>query len=73
LKDPAVIGLPPDRENIKFNLKVFASAADFSSVLANELMLKGRTAPKTVVFCCTLQHCANLYTLIKRKIGKILN
>ena len=72
LKNPAVIGLPPDRENIKFNVKVCASAADFSSVLADELMLKGREAPKTVVFCRTLQHCANLYTLIKRKMGKNL-
>jgi len=53
-------------------VKICASATDFSSVLANELMLKGRTAPRTVVFCRTLQHCANLYTLIKRKIGKYL-
>jgi len=53
LKDPAVIGLPPDRENIKF--KVCASAADFSSLLADELMLKRGATPKTVVFCRTLQ------------------
>ena len=69
LKDPAVIGLPPDRENIKYNVKVCPSAADFSSLLTDEIMLKQGAAPKTVVFCRTLQHCANLYTLVQKKLG----
>ena len=57
LKDSAVIGLPPDRENIRYNVNFCPSIADFSSLLADELVLKRKAAPKTVVFCHCLSDC----------------
>ena len=70
LQDPIIIGLPPDRTNIKYNVKDCPSMKDLCQQLSDELLLKRAEAPKTVLFCRSLQHCANLFATIKRLLGK---
>ena len=70
LQDPAIIGLPPDRTNIKYSVKDCPSMKDLCQQLSGELLLKRAEAPKTVLFCHSLQHCANIYASIKRLLSK---
>lgn len=68
LQDPAVIGLPPDRVNIKYT--VCPPVKDLCHQLSDELASKRLDTPKTVLFCRSLQHCANIFATIKRLLGK---
>lgn len=67
---PAIIGLPPDRMNIKYIVKECPSMKDLCHQLSNELASYRSQTPKTVLFCRSLQHCANIFATIKRHLGK---
>lgn len=70
LQDPAIIGLPPDRINIKYIVKECPSIKDLCDQLSDELISKRSQTPKTVLFCRSLQHCANIFVTVKRLLGK---
>ena len=70
LQDPAIIGLPPDRINIKYIVKECPSMKDLCHQLSEELSSKRSRTPKTVLFCRSLQHCANIFATIKRIMGE---
>lgn len=69
MQDPIIIGLSPDRSNIKYSVKNCLNSNDLCSELADELMTKQVAAPKTVLFCRSLRHCADLYTIMKKLLG----
>ena len=70
LKEPVVIGLQPDKDNIKYLVKPCPSVGDICSALADELVIERSNMPKTVLFCRTLKHCAKIYKTIRRKLGR---
>ena len=70
LQDPTIIGLQPDRINIKYIVKEHLSVKDLCHQLGDELKSKRLLTPKTVLFCRSLQHCANIYASVKRCLGK---
>ena len=70
LKAPVVVGLQPDKDNIKYLVKQCPSLGDISSTLADELTKERSSMPKTVMFCRTLKHCADMYTALRRKLGQ---
>jgi len=70
LQDPAITGLPPDRINIKYIVKKCPAMRDLCHQLSDELTSKRSQTPKTVLFCRSLQHCANIFATIKRLLGK---
>ena len=70
LQDPAIIGLPPDRNNIKYSVKECPSMKELCHKLTDELNSKQSQTPKTVLFCQSLQHCANIFATIKRLLGE---
>ena len=72
LEDPAVIGLPPDRPNIKYVVKPVVSILELCNQFCDELILKRMDMPKTILFCRSLQHCATFFVTMKRLLGKNL-
>ena len=70
MQDPAIIGLPPDRPNIKLSVKPCPSIPKVCEWLARELLEKRSTASKTVVFCRSLNHCANMCMEMKKLLGR---
>ena len=69
MENPKIIGLPPNWENIKFVLKPSIKKKDFAYSLASELLTFRIQAPKTVVFCATIQQVADIFSIIKRDLG----
>jgi len=72
LEDPALIGLPPDRPNIKFVVKPVVSIVELCNQLHDELMLKRTAMPKTILFCRSLKHCVIFFATMKRLLGRNL-
>ena len=70
LEDPKIIGLPPNRSNIKYVVERSTGIAEFSKKITDELMSKRISMPKTVVFCRTLQNCATFFSCVKKTMGK---
>ena len=70
MQDPAIIGLPPDRPNIKLSVQPCPSIPSLCEWLAKELLEKRSTATKTVVFCRSLCHCAKMCTLMRKLLGQ---
>ena len=69
LQDPVIIGLPPDRPNIKLLVEPYPSIPELCFKLAEELKEKRNFTPKTVIFCRSLSHCADMCTMMKRLLG----
>ena len=71
LDDPVLIGLPPNRVNVKHIVKECPSINESCHQLSDELMSKRQNAPKTVLFCRYLQGCADVFVVMKRMLGNI--
>jgi len=69
LDDPKIIGLPPNRPNIKYVVERPTSIAEFAKKITDELLSKRIDMPKTVVLCHTLQNCY-LFQLCKENNGQ---
>lgn len=66
---PAIIGLPPDRHNIKLSVQPCPSIPTMCRQLSDELKEKRILTPKTVIFCRSLKHCADMCALMKMFLG----
>ena len=69
MQDPVIIGLPPDRPNIKLLVEPCPTIPELCFKLAEELKEKRNLTPKTVIFCRSLSHCADMCTMMKRFLG----
>ena len=69
LKCPEIIGLPPNRKNIKYIVKHDITFRNFCSNLVNDLSKRRTAMQKTVLFCTTLQECANIYSFVSKSLG----
>jgi len=70
MQNPAIIGLPPDRPNIKLSVQPCPNIPKLCEWLAKELLEKRSTASKTVVFCRSLCHCANMCMIMRKLLGE---
>ena len=70
MEKPVLIRLPPDRINIKYVVQPCPNLTEFCSQLTAKLMLKQARTPKTVIFCRSLQNCANMFAMMKRMLGR---
>ena len=66
---PIIIGLPPDRPNIKLIVKPYLSIPTLCQQLSDELKEKRSLFPKTVIFCRSLKHCADMCEFMRRFLG----
>jgi len=70
LENPAIVGLPPNRSNIKYVVENNTDVATFCRLIVDELTLKRAQMKKTVVFGRSLQNCATIFATIKKMMGK---
>ncbi|XP_065884449.1 uncharacterized protein [Dysidea avara] len=61
-----MVGLPPERPNIKYFVVPMPKMADLCSILAQELISMKADMPKTVLFCQSLPQCGDFHVRIKR-------
>lgn len=67
--DPYMVGLDSARSNIKYSVMPSSTADELTSSLADELISDRLKTPKTIIFCQTLRDCAEIFALIKTKLG----
>ena len=70
LDDPAVIGLPPSRDNIKYYVEPLPNINVLSDLLTENLKHLCLSFSKTLIFCRTIAECSLLYQTIRTKLGK---
>ena len=70
MKDPVIVGLPPDRPNIKLVTEPCPELSELCEALAKELLEKRCNTVKTIVFCRSLKDCGNMCIMLKRLLGK---
>lgn len=70
LKDPVVIGLTPNRENIKYFIKPLPNIEILCELFGENLIHMRTGFPKTLVFFCTIAECVAAYKSLKAKLGK---
>ena len=69
MENPVIIGLPPDRSNVKLTVKPCPDVLALCKALVKELMEKRVEATKTVIFCKTLKLCGELCITMKKMLG----
>lgn len=69
LKDPVLIGCPPNRHNITYEVKPMLDMKSFCSSVAEEVKIQGLSYPKTIIFLRSYNDCAALYHALKRNLG----
>ena len=69
LKDPVVIGLTPNRENIKYSIEPKPKLEVFCDLFAENLYHMRTGFPKTLVFFSTIAECVTVYKYLKVKLG----
>ena len=70
LEDPIVIGVTPNRENIKYSIKPQPKIEELCELFAENLHHMRTEFPKTLVFFCTIAECVTVYKYLKTKQGK---
>ena len=69
LEDPALVGLSPSRENIKYYVEPLPSIKTLSDLMSSSLLSLRSNFPKTLIFCHTIAECASMYQCIRRTLG----
>lgn len=69
MQNTKVIGLNPNRPNIKYIVKSAVKVNDFCNDIVKELLELCNAARKTVIFCQTLAQCAEIFLQLKRMLG----
>ena len=65
----AIIGCPPNRQNIMYEVQPLVDMDTFSSTVARDIKTHGLEYPKTIVFLRRYTDCAALYQSLKRKLN----
>ena len=66
---PILIGLPPNRQKIKFTVKARLKMSEFCNNVAEEVKSQGLEYPKTIIFCRTYHDCGDLYYSLHKSLG----
>ena len=66
---PIMVGLNLDRSNIKYIVKPSITLEEFTTTIASELISSRVNTPKTVIFCQSLIECAEVFSMVKVKLG----
>ena len=69
MNGPSLVGLSSVRDNIAYEMEPYIKLNDLCYLLSSELLEHHAKAPKTVLFCHTLQGCADVYVGIRKLLG----
>ncbi len=70
LKDPLVLELPPDRPNIRLDVKRVKPGPECLDWLVDELRDETVNTVKTIIYCRTFKHCSEIYLHFLYRLGK---
>ena len=69
LVDPLVIGISPNRDNIKYHVEPLPRLEILCQLLCEGLNQHRNRFPKTLIFCRTIAECATLYKNVRDSLG----
>ena len=67
---PVLVALPPYRQNIAYKIYAQVTINKFSEHIYDELILKRRRFPKTVIYVRKYRDCSRIYLLLKKMLGE---
>ena len=70
LKDPVVIGLSPNRDNIRYHVEPLLAIDHLCDMFATYIRTSRTEFPKTLIFCQTIGECSQMYRTLRRLLGK---
>jgi len=70
MENPALIGTPPDRDNIKYSVESHGRMDILCEQLTTKLLLLRLDFPKTLIFCKTVAECTSMYKTLRRALDK---
>lgn len=70
LVDTLVIGLSPDRGNIKYYVEPLPKLEILCQLLCDGLNQLRDKFPKTLIFCCTIAECVTIYKTMRNSLGR---
>jgi len=70
LVEPVVIGVAPDRDNIKYSMEPTGRIDTLRSLLTTRLCLLRTNFPKTLIFCKTVSECGLMYKKMRRALDQ---
>lgn len=70
LVDTLVIGLSPDRGNIKYYVEPLPKLEILCQLLCDGLNQLRDKFPKTLIFCCTIAECVTIYKTMRSSLGR---
>jgi ATP-dependent DNA helicase RecQ len=69
MKNPTTVVLSPCKLNLSYQVLPFTSIEDnFTPMLENLRNLR-KSFPRTIIYCRTMDHCANLYIFFQNHLG----
>ena len=70
LVDPLVLGLPPNRDNIKYYVEPLPKLEILCQLLCEGLNQLRDKFPKTLIFCHSIAECATIYKAVRSNLGR---
>ena len=67
---PVLVGLPPNRENIMFEVHHKIDIDSFATNLSDELKEKQMSFPKTIIYVRSHMDAIKIYSFLKKSLGK---
>ena len=69
MKDPILVTLPPNHDNILYQLHPKANLNELTDDLCSEFVAKCTEFPKTVIFVHQYSDCSDLFLMLRHKLG----
>ena len=73
MADPYVIAENPNKPNTMYSLHYLSKDENLNKVfkwVTDELIEKGVTCPRAIIYCQTIEQCSLLYAVLKSNIGE---
>ena len=67
--DPFILSRSPHKENIYLAVTDFTSIEESFSPLAKELLDKGQSTDRTIIYCQRLNDCTDVFAFFKSDLG----
>ena len=76
MADPYVIAENPNKPNIMYSLHYLSKDENLNKVfkwVTDELIEKGVTCPRAIIYCQTIEQCSLLYAVLKSNIALLFS
>lgn len=70
MKKPTMVVIPPSKDNLKYCVSGYKSLGDNFGYLLEGLRQQRLDFPRTIIYCRSMDDCANVYLLFQTNLGK---